>query len=180
MHVVDLVPVERRGWALGIYGVSGFLGTALAPVAGELIVRRLGFELALPARPCSWAVAAAWLVVRIARDPPAEHGRGAGARARCVRGSPKSCGCTWRWPSSSGSGTGAMFTFLPTFGEWLGVHSVSLFYTAYAIAAVGVRVGGGNLIDTRGRRAVIIPSMFVHGGLRGTPDRPGVPRAART
>jgi len=24
-----------RGWALGIYGLSGFLGTALAPVAGE-------------------------------------------------------------------------------------------------------------------------------------------------
>src|SRR5215813_4868408 len=41
MHVVELVPVERRGWALGIYGVSGFLGTALAPLIGELVVRRL-------------------------------------------------------------------------------------------------------------------------------------------
>jgi MFS family permease len=60
-----------------------------------------------------------------------------------------------------GLGTGAMFTFLPTFGEALGVHSVSLFYTAYAIAAVGVRVAGGNLIDTRGRRAIIVPAMFV-------------------
>jgi len=44
LHVIDLVPVERRGWALGIYGVSGFLGTALAPVAGEIIVNRLGFH----------------------------------------------------------------------------------------------------------------------------------------
>ena len=35
-----------------------------------------------------------------------------------------------------GLGTGVMFTFLPTFGEGLGVHSVSLFYTAYALAAV--------------------------------------------
>jgi len=54
-----------------------------------------------------------------------------------------------------------MFTFLPTFGDGLGVHSISLFYTAYAIAAVSVRVVGGNLIDTRGRRPVIIPSFFI-------------------
>ena len=60
-----------------------------------------------------------------------------------------------------------MFTFLPTFGESLGVHSVSLFYTAYAIAAVGVRLGGGSLIDTRGRRATIIPSMFVQAAAAG-------------
>ena len=56
--------------------------------------------------------------------------------------------------------------------------SVSLFYTAYAIAAVGVRVGGGNLIDTRGRRAAIIPSMFVQAAAAGAPDRDGALGAA--
>src|SRR5262249_14474292 len=44
MHVVGLVSVERRGLPLGIYGVSGFLGSALAPLAGELVVRRAGFS----------------------------------------------------------------------------------------------------------------------------------------
>jgi MFS family permease len=60
-----------------------------------------------------------------------------------------------------GLGSGTIFTFLPTFGEFLGVTSVGLFYTAYAGAAILVRVAGGSLIDVRGRRAVIIPSMFV-------------------
>jgi MFS family permease len=60
-----------------------------------------------------------------------------------------------------GLGTGTIFTFLPTFGEDLGITSVGLFYTAYAGAAMLVRVVGGNLIDVRGRRAVIIPCMFV-------------------
>ena len=31
-YVIDLVPPARRGWALGIYGVSGLASTALAPL----------------------------------------------------------------------------------------------------------------------------------------------------
>jgi MFS family permease len=159
MHVIDLVPVERRGWALGIYGVSGFLGTALAPVAGELIVRRLGFEW-LFLLSVLLGLVAAWLVVRLHGILPPNMGEGPGfvslraALAEVLR-------LHMALAFFFGLGTGAMFTFLPTFGQSLGVRSVSLFYTAYAIAAVGVRVGGGNLIDTRGRRAVIIPAMFV-------------------
>lgn len=165
MHVVDLVPAERRGWALGIYGVSGFLGTALAPVAGEIIVRRLGFSWLFVLSVLLGGIAA-WLVVttRGFRRPSMGEGPGIGSlRAGLADVLRLHMALTFFF----GLGTGAMFTFLPTFGEGLGVHSVSLFYTAYAIAAVGVRVGGGNLIDTRGRRATIIPSMFVQGAAAG-------------
>src|SRR5438132_6811208 len=54
-----------------------------------------------------------------------------------------------------------IFVFLPTFAESLGVQTLALFYTEYALAAIGVRVFGGRLIDTRGRRAVIVPSMLM-------------------
>jgi MFS family permease len=159
MHVVDLVPAERRGWALGIYGASGFLGTALAPLAGELIVRRLGFHW-LFVLSMLLAGVAAWLVatMRGVRPPDLGEGPGIGSlRAGLVEALRLHMALAFFF----GLGTGAMFTFLPTFGEALGVRSVSLFYTAYAVAALGVRVGGGNLIDTLGRRATIIPSMFV-------------------
>ena len=63
-----------------------------------------------------------------------------------------------------GLGTGTIFTFLPTFAEALGVRGLGLFYTAYAVAAMLVRLVGGQLIDLRGPRAVIIPSMFVQVG----------------
>jgi MFS family permease len=164
LHVVDLVPVERRGWALGIYGVSGFLGTALAPVAGEIIVRRLGFHWLFALSVLLGGVSA-WLVVttRGIRPPSLGDGPGIGS----LRAGLAEISAAHGTDLFFGLGTGVMFTFLPTFGEGLGVHSVSLFYTAYAIAAVGVRVGGGNLIDTRGRRATIIPSMFVQAASAG-------------
>jgi MFS family permease len=60
-----------------------------------------------------------------------------------------------------GLGSGTIFAFLPTFAQSLAVAGLSLFYTAYAVAAIAVRVFGGRLIDTRGRRAVIVPSMFL-------------------
>jgi MFS family permease len=103
---------------------------------------------------------AAWLVVRMRGILPPRMGEAPGLeslRAALVEVLRLHMALAFFF----GLGTGAMFTFLPTFGEALGVHSVSLFYTAYAIAAVGVRVGGGDLIDTRGRRAIIVPSMFV-------------------
>src|SRR2546426_505415 len=63
-----------------------------------------------------------------------------------------------------GLGTGTIFVFLPTFADSLGVETLALFYTAFAVAASGVRVFGGRLIDTHGRRAVIVPSMLVQTG----------------
>jgi MFS family permease len=66
-----------------------------------------------------------------------------------------------------GLGSGTVFAFLPTFAEDLGVTTLSLFYTAYSLSAIGIRVVGGRLIDTHGRRAVIVPSMFVQAAATG-------------
>jgi DHA2 family multidrug resistance protein len=43
IHVVEMVPTERRGWALGIFGLSGLVSTSLAPLFGEFMIRRFGF-----------------------------------------------------------------------------------------------------------------------------------------
>jgi MFS family permease len=158
-HVLDLVPPAQRGWALGLYGVSGLLSSALAPLIGEWVIRRHGFPplFAGCALVAGGAGVLAWGTREQRRDA-----------AQPVRGS------EWvragvedllRLPMAVtvffGLGTGVLFAFLPTFAETRGVRVLSLFYTAYAGAAMGVRVLGGQLIDTEGRRAVIVPSMFV-------------------
>jgi MFS family permease len=159
IHVVEMVPVERRGWALGIFGLSGLVSTSLAPLFGELMIRRFGFRwfFAAATLVAGGALAVCWNV----RDVrPSALGARPGLHVIReglleIRHMHMLLGFFF------GLGTGAIFTFLPTFGEILGVTSVGLFYTAYAVAAMLVRVMGGNLIDVRGRRAVIIPCMFV-------------------
>jgi len=162
LHVVDLVPVERRGWALGIYGLSGLLSTSLAPLVGEVLIRHFGFRW-LFVWTTLLAVSALGLVLRM-RDvePPTLTG---GPDPDAIRkGIEELLHLHMALMFFFGLGTGAIFTFLPTFAERLGVRGLGLFYTAYAGAAMLVRVAGGELIDTYGRRAVIVPSMFVQAG----------------
>lgn len=158
-YVIDLVPPARRGWALGIYGVSGLAATAVAPLIGEFVIRTLGFRplflLAL-----ALAVVAAALIWRLREPARGEAGPVRGfesARGGIEAILQREMGVTVFF----GLGSGTIFAFLPTFAESLGVATLALFYTAYASAAMGVRVFGGRLIDTHGRRAVIVPSMFV-------------------
>ncbi len=159
IHVVDLVPVAHRGWALGIYGLSGLLSTSLAPLLGELIVRHLGFRWHF-AVMLALAAAALALVAQLRDVRPPLAGPAPGVEA-LRRGLEEAFRLHMAVAFFFGLGTGAIFTFLPTFAEQLGVRGLGLFYTAYAGAAMAVRVAGGRLIDTRGRRAVIVPSMLV-------------------
>jgi MFS family permease len=164
-HVIDLVPVERRGWALGLYGVSGFVSTALAPLVGELVVRWFGFRplFVLCAAFAGVAAALAFGMREHPRDAPRPV-RGAGwARSGAREVFRRHMAVTLFF----GLGAGTVFAFMPTFAVSLGVSTLALFYTAYACAAMAVRIFGGRLIDTRGRRAVIVPSMFVQAGSVG-------------
>jgi MFS family permease len=157
--VVELVPVERRGWALGIYGLSGLLSTSLAPLAGEFLVRHFGFRIFF-AWTALLALASLALVLRT-RDVRGPALTGAPRLRALRRGLRELRHLHMLLAFFFGLGTGTIFTFLPTFAEGLGVTGLGLFYTAYASAAMLVRVVGGGLIDTQGRRAVIIPSMLL-------------------
>jgi len=161
-YVIDLVPTAQRGWALGIYGVAGLVGTAVAPLLGEWTIRRYGFRPLYLLSAGVMVVAASFVW---------------GLREREREGSPPVRGFPWEPGGLAeaaqlsmavtlffGLGAGTIFVFLPTFAERLGVQTLALFYTAYSLSAIAVRVFGGRLSDVHGRRAVIVPSMFAQAG----------------
>jgi MFS family permease len=141
--------------------VSGFVSTAVAPLAGELIIRYWSFRalFVVSAILAAVTVAIVWQV-RDTRPHAAVTMVRMGASMMRMGVDDilqRHMAVTFFF----GLGSGTIFAFLPTFADSLGVRTLSLFYTAYAVAAIAVRVFGGRLIDTRGRRAVIVPSMFV-------------------
>jgi MFS family permease len=155
--VVDLVPAERRGRALGIFGISGLTSMAVGPAAGELVARHFGFPVFFAAVA---AVAAAALAVtaRVEEAPtwrPVDR-EGLPGLVAGVLGAPR---LPMALGFSFGLGTGVVFTFLPTYAVTVGVERIGLFAVAYSVGALTVRAAAGGLIDTVGRRTVLVPAL---------------------
>ncbi len=155
--VVDLVPAERRGQALGIFGISGLTSTAVGPALGEVVAKAFGFRVFFLA-VAGLAFAALVVTARVAEP----LGRRTGPReglAGLVRGVLTAPRLLMTLAFGFGLGVGVVFTFLPTYAATVGVEWVGLFAIAYSAGALAVRTAGGRLIDTLGRRPVIIPAL---------------------
>lgn len=157
--IAGLVPTERRGQAMGIFGISGLLATALAPLAGEQIIRAFGFQVFFLG---ATAVVLAALIVTLRASVPSVTGVGPAAEPLTLAGRLMEL---TRIPMLValvfGLGSGTLFIFLPTYAQSLGMRHLGLFYTAYAGTALLVRTVGGGLIDRRDRRQVVVPGMLM-------------------
>jgi MFS family permease len=155
--VVALVPAARRGQALGIFGIAGLTSTALGPALGEVVVKAYGFRVFFAAA-AALALAALAVSTRLAELPiprAADPEKGAGLLA-AILSAPR---VPMALAFSFGLGTGVIFTFLPTYAATLAVARIGLFAVAYSVGALTVRAAAGRLIDTVGRRPIIVPAL---------------------
>lgn len=160
--VVDLVPAERRGQALGIFGISGLTSMAVGPAVGELVVRAFGFPVFFSAIA---AVAGAALAVTArTEEPPARRPTQPEGLEGLLAGVLTAPRVPMTLGFSFGLGTGVVFTFFPTYAATLGVERIGLFAVAYALGALTVRATAGRLIDTVGRRPILIPALGLQAG----------------
>lgn len=157
--VADLAPAERRGQALGIFGISGLVSTAVAPALGEQVIRLFGFPVFFLSATVV-AVAALVVALRVVEPPRAltPSPAGLGGVLHGIREAPR---LPMALAFAFGLGLGVVFTFLPTYAEEVGFRPLGLFFVAYAGAALVVRATGGQLIDTLGRRPIIIPALLL-------------------
>jgi MFS family permease len=155
--VVDLVPADRRGQALGIFGISGLTSTAVGPALGETVLRAFGFRgLFLGAGLFALAAAGISARQKVPRPAHPAGGEGLAGLRDGVAAAPR---LPMTLAAAFGLGTGVTFTFFPTYARDLGVGRVGAFAVAYSLGALTVRATAGQVVDRAGRRAVIIPAM---------------------
>jgi MFS family permease len=157
--VVDLAPPDRRGQALGIFGISGLISGAVGPALGELVVQAAGFRgLFLASATLSFLAAGMSARLALPPAPRPAAGEGLPGLLRGIAGAPR---LPLALGAAFGLGQGVMFTFFPTYALDLGVRWVGVFAVAYSSAALVLRATSSGLADTAGRRAVIIPAMVL-------------------
>jgi MFS family permease len=158
----DLAPPERRGAAMGLYGITSTAGMAVGPYLGVAMVQAWGFT---PTFLAAAAVALLALAVgwRLPETRPPGLPPPGGLRFSPGRlFSPQAA-----YPSlvllALFFGYGGVVSFLPLFAERRGLGNPGLFFTAFAVAVVLVRPRAGQLADRHGRRRVAAPALVLAG-----------------
>jgi MFS family permease len=155
----DLVPAARRTEGLAWFGASGMLPVALAGLLGDALLARFDYS-ALFGSSVALAVCSLGLSLPLrerARAPgPREPSRGFLAALLQRELLP-----LWWIGTVFAFGVASVFIFTKTFVMHTGIGSVGAFFSAYAGAALLVRIAGGWLPDRVGPTRVLVPSLAI-------------------
>ena len=150
--IVDLAPPERRGQAIGLFGLAIWGGLAAGPVFGELLLR-LGSYEAVWAFAAVMPLAGALVARRISEARPAP-----GAAAGSDRGPlvPRPVIPPGVALALANVGFGTMAGFVVLHLDDAGVGGGATVFTAFAAAVVLARLLAGRLPDLLGPRTTAI------------------------
>ena len=150
--VADFAPAERRGEAIGIWGLAPTVAMALGPAAGGGLTHLGGPAAAFLGTSVLFVVALGLML------PVREPARAAGPPRRGVFPGGAALPCAVLFLSSLSYG--AIIAFVPVeLGSAPG--RTGAYFGVYALSILLVRPFAGRLSDRHGRRAVVVPGLLV-------------------
>ncbi len=152
--IIDLIPVQRLNEGIGIFGTSGLIGLALGPLITEPLLLKYGFSVFFLAT--SGLAAAAFLLHLpvpdqhrlLASSAPASASFFALLKTRKML---VSGGIAVLF----GVGLAATGNFIAPFAQSKNLSFISVYFFAYATAAVATRILVGRLADRVGEIQII-------------------------
>lgn len=159
--VTDILPPERRGHGMGIWGTFFSLGIGLGQSLGSPIARTFGLDnLFLFAS--AFAVISSILLFFVKETLPKEN------KVKFHLGLLK---IKWNdvvepavWPCAlvmflSAISSGIIFTITPDISEYLHIQNKGWFFMFYSFSTIGVRLFSGSVSDRIGRRKTLVMGM---------------------
>jgi MFS family permease len=155
-HAADLLPERRRTEGIALYGISGLLPMSISGVLGDVILRHgtyadlfhVSVAFALASLVLSWPLRD---VRHPSHDLPARGFLAAAAQDNLLP--------LWFIGVVFATALTAQFTFVKTFVLETGVGSVGLFFSAYAIAAIVLRLAFAWVPERIGPKRALFPAL---------------------
>src|SRR5262245_9355066 len=151
--VADISPLERRGEAMGYFGVALNMAMAVGPALGAMLLPTLGFAWLF------WLSAAVasgsfLFTLQLSEPPrPPQHGRAPLLSREAL------------FPALIMASTtvtfGAVASFLPLLVFEKNLGNPGLFFAVYSVGLIVSRAWAGKLSDRFGRAVVILPGMVL-------------------
>jgi MFS family permease len=160
-YVADIIPSERLNGGLGVFGISGLMGTALGPVLAEIIIHRAGFDLL-------FIVAAAISGVGLVIQHPLKD-----TYVRVVKPAESTFFLVLQKRRVFmiaaiallfGFGLAAVNGFISPYANEKRISFISLYYIAYSSAAILTRLLAGRFVDRQGEDKIIPYALSLMGG----------------
>ena len=157
---VDEAPPERVAQAIGLFGLTFLSMNAVAPIVVEEVSSRAGWPTAFGLATAG-ALLCALLSLRLReRVVPAQPGEPLpGLLAVATRPSQLRVMAVI---GLVGVAFSSIFNFHQPYALAAGIERVRAFFAAYALAAIGVRIGFGDWIDRFGRRRSAIAALGLY------------------
>jgi MFS family permease len=158
-YVADIAPIDRRGEAMGYFGMVTNVALAIAPALGVFIVEKYSFTtlFVISAAVACAASALTTALVDQYRPPVRKTGQARPPLFHKAALLPSLIqaflSVTW----------GAVVSFFILFAMERHIPNPGYFFTAYAIVLIISRTIAGILSDRLGREAVIIPGLALTG-----------------
>lgn len=160
-YVADIIPIHKRGEAMGILGVSTSLGMAFGPAIGSTI--SLAYSLEVMFYCSSFAAfLSISIILGMKETLPSPKGfhlnylrihRNEIIENRVL--APSICMIL------NAFSFGAILTIIPDYSTFLGLENKGLFFTYFTLASLGVRLIAGKASDFYGRKTVLKISSVV-------------------
>jgi len=160
-YIADIIPHERLNEGLGMFGISGLVGSAVGPVIAEIVIHRAGFDVL-------FIVAAAMSCVGLILQYPLEE-----TYVHVVKPTESSFFLVLQKKRVFtiaaiallfGVGLAAVNGFVAPYASQRRISFISLYYIAYSFGAIITRLAGGNFVDRLGENRIIPYALSLTGG----------------
>jgi MFS family permease len=161
-YVADIVPAERLNEGIGLFGISGLIGLAVGPAVAEMALTLHGFTaFFVAAAGLAFIGLLAHLPLRETLPDGGEQGVRLSFYSVLRRRKILLVGVL---AVLFGFGQAGAGSFVAPLAEERHIHLVSMFFLAYSLAAIVVRLAGGRLADRVGERRIIPYALVITGG----------------
>jgi MFS family permease len=153
------LPERRMASGIGIFSLGQAIGMAIGPALGLWLQQAVGYGLTFALSAGTMAVVAALAPLLRSERPQRQGSRRGGWRSFIA---PEALA-----PAAVifflGGAYSVVNAFVILYGEAVGVESIGLFFTSYALALLVSRPIAGPIADRFGITAVIVPGTIVYG-----------------
>jgi MFS family permease len=154
----DVSPASKRSQALGLFGVFTIVNYALAPFIGRRLVENYGFsEFFLIVFIFGFL---SFLIALFIKEPDGETSDMVIRNGIFTTLFRKGVFVAAFTLMISGSGFIPTLTFIPVFAKELRIESFDVFFIAYTLSALLMRIFGGWIPDRFGKKRAAAPSLL--------------------